>query len=273
MNGFVTRFAPSPTGRLHLGHALSAFAVWDAAEAVGGAVLLRIEDIDTARCRPEFTDGIIEDLNWLGLSWQGRIRFQSAHFPDYQTVLAALEARGLIYRCRLSRREMTLAQASPAEHAAEGINQPGPPEISRPFAWRLSLEKARRALTGEWESLHYVEQDAQGRHERPADLSDFGDIVLARRDTPASYHLACCHDDWLQGVSHVIRGEDLRTVTAIHVLLQKLMGWPHPVYTFHPLLLGQDGRKLAKRRSDKSLADYRKEGMTPQDIRAMCARA
>lgn len=260
MEAFVTRFAPSPTGRLHMGHALSAFAVWEAARRAGGQVLLRIEDIDLTRCRPEFREGIFEDLAWLGLQWQGPVRCQSDHFDDYRGVLSHLQARGLIYRCVLTRKERTEATVP----AASGDVPEG-----KAFAWRLSLERARRLLGDEWGALHYLEEAASGVREIAADPSRFGDIVLARKDTPASYHLACCHDDWLQGITHVIRGEDLRDVTAIHVLLQKLLGWPQPVYSFHRLVLGIDGSKLSKSRRDKSLAQYRAEGMTPDDIRAM----
>lgn len=281
MTDYLTRFAPSPTGRLHLGHAVSAFNVWAAAAEAGGKVRLRIEDIDQTRCRPEYEAGILEDLRWLGLNWQGEVRRQSDHFDDYRAVLDTLRARGLIYRCFRTRREIAAslpAGADPDEAAFVGRPLSPSEEAERlahnaAFAWRLSLEAARDAIGPAWETLHYMEQTAGGLRRVAADPAPFGDVVLARKDTPASYHLACCHDDALQGITHVVRGEDLRAVTAVHALLQALMGWPQPVYRFHPLMLGSDGRKLSKRNADKSLAEYRAEGMTPGDIRAMTAPA
>lgn len=281
MSDYITRFAPSPTGRLHLGHAVSAFNVWAAAAEAGGQVRLRIEDIDQTRCKPEYETGILEDLSWLGLSWDGPIRRQSDHFSDYRAVLDTLRARGLIYRCFRTRREIAAslpAGADPDEAGFIGRPLSALEEAERlshngAFAWRLSLEAARSALAGRWETLSYAEQTSEGVRRVPADPCRFGDVVLARKDTPASYHLACCHDDAVQNISHVVRGEDLREVTAIHAMLQALMDWPQPVYRFHPLLLGQDGKKLSKRNSDKSLAEYRAEGMTPEDIRAMTAPA
>lgn len=272
-----TRFAPSPTGRLHLGHAASAFAVWDAARAEGGEVLLRIEDIDQTRCRPEFEAALTEDLAWLGLEWTGAVRRQSDHFADYSTVLGELRARGLVYRCFLTRREIAARLPAGADPDEGGlVSHPLSPaeEAERlthnaPFAWRLSLDAASRALGTAYTALGYTEWTTTGTRKLPARPERFGDIVLARKDTPTSYHLACCHDDALQAVTHITRGEDLREVTAIHTLLQALMDWPRPLYRFHPLIFGPDGKKLSKRFGDKSLADYRKEGMTPDDIRAM----
>lgn len=281
MLDYITRFAPSPTGRLHLGHAVSAFNVWAAAAEAGGKVYLRIEDIDQTRCRPEYEAGILEDLSWLGLSWEGPVRRQSDHFSDYRAALDTLQARGLIYRCFRTRREIAASLPAGADPDEAGFfSRPLSPleEAQRlahnaAFAWRLSLEAARKVLGPRWGSLSYPEETAGGLRRVPADPSRFGDVVLARKDTPASYHLACCHDDALQGISHVVRGEDLREVTSVHALLQALMGWPQPVYRFHPLLLGADGKKLSKRNADKSLAEYRAEGMTPEDIRAMTAPA
>lgn len=280
MSGILTRFAPSPTGRLHLGHALSALAVWSRAADAGGKVRLRIEDIDQTRCLPEYESGIYEDLDWLGLRWAGPVRRQSEHFADYQSVLASLQQRGLIYRCFRTRREILAklpAGADPAE--APFFSKPLAPdeesfrlERQAPFAWRLSLSAARDMLGDEFARLAYREEVPGGERLVPASPARFGDVVLARKDTPASYHLACCHDDALQGISHVVRGEDLREVTSVHVLLQALMGWPQPVYCFHPLILGPDGKKLSKSHAAKSLAEYRREGMTPDDIRAMTAR-
>lgn len=276
-----TRFAPSPTGRLHLGHAASAFAVWDAARAEGGEVLLRIEDIDQTRCRPDYEGAILEDLDWLGFGWTGPVRRQSDHFAEYAEVLNLLRARGLVYRCFLTRREIAArlpAGADPEEGGLVSRPLPAAEEVERlahnaPFAWRLSLDAARRALGPAYNALAYAEWTAAGARTVPARPDRFGDVVLARKDTPTSYHLACCHDDALQSITHIIRGEDLREVTAIHALLQALMGWPRPLYRFHPLILGADGKKLSKRFGDKSLGDYRKQGMTPDDIRAMTRAA
>tara|TARA_R110002072_G_scaffold94226_1_gene208374 strand:- start:1476 stop:2321 length:846 start_codon:yes stop_codon:yes gene_type:complete len=281
MTGFVTRFAPSPTGHLHLGHAASAFHVWDAARAAGGQVLLRIEDIDQTRCRPEYEASILSDLKWLGLDWSGPVRRQSEHFDAYARVLENLEARGLIYRCFKTRREIAAALPAGADpDEAPYVGKPVSPATEserlargHAFAWRLSLCAARDALGARYKALAFTEETAQGVRMVPANPSAFGDVVLARKDTPASYHLACCHDDALQGITHVIRGEDIRDMTSVHVLLQALMDWPTPLYRFHPLLLGPDGKKLSKRAGDKGLAAFREEGLTPGDIRAMIAAA
>ena len=275
--GFVTRFAPSPTGYLHLGHAASAFHVWAGAEAAGGTVLLRIEDVDQGRCRPEYEASILETLRWLGLDWDGPVRRQSDHFDEYAAIISQLEARGLLYRCFRTRRE--IAALMPAGlHAETGAFTAGPlPKAQQEerlqrghaFAWRLSLAAARTALGSAYDDLHYVE-DVDGALRRvPADPGSFGDVVLSRKDTPASYHLACCHDDALQGVTHIIRGEDIREMTAVHALLQALMDWPRPIYQFHPLILGPDGKKLSKRAGDKGLLAWREEGKSPQELRVM----
>lgn len=276
-----TRFAPSPTGRLHLGHAASVFAVRDAAEALGAETLLRIEDIDQTRCRAPFEAAILEDLAWLGLAWTGEVRRQSDHFADYTILLNALRARGLVYRCFLTRREIAARLPAGADPDEGGLaSQPlhKEDEASRlergaPFAWRLSLEAARQALGARYDTLAFTEWTDSGDRTCPARPDRFGDVVLARKDTPTSYHLACCHDDALQGITHVVRGEDLRDVTHVHALLQALMDWPRPVYRFHPLILGPDGKKLSKRYGSKTLRDYRDDGMTPDDIRAMTRAA
>ena len=274
---FLTRFAPSPTGHLHLGHAASAFHVWDAARQAGGKVLLRLEDIDQTRCRPEYDASIIRDLEWLGLGWEGAVRRQSEHFEAYAAVLEDLRARGLIYRCFRTRREIAAALPAGADPDQSGytgkpLSQAEETDLigrNQPFAWRLSLAAARKALGARYDALTYTEQTPQGPRETPADPAPFGDVVLARKDTPASYHLACCHDDALQGITHVIRGEDIHEMTAVHALLQALMDWPRPVYRFHPLVMGPDGRKLSKRAGDKGLLAWREDGKTPADIRAM----
>ncbi|MBA3070543.1 MAG: tRNA glutamyl-Q(34) synthetase GluQRS [Hyphomonas sp.] len=281
MTVFRTRFAPSPTGRLHLGHAASAFAVWDAADAAGGDVLLRIEDIDQTRCRAPFETAILEDLAWLGLKWTGTVRRQSDHFDNYTTLLNHLRAQGLVYRCFLSRREIAARLPAGADPDEGGlVSRPLSPadEAERlahqqPFAWRLSLDAARRALGGRFAELAYREWTPAGIRSVPARPERFGDVVLARKDTPASYHLACCHDDALQDITDIVRGEDLHAVTGIHALLQALMDWPRPVYRFHSLILGPDCKKLSKRFGSKTLGDFRAEGMTPDDIRAMTRAA
>ncbi|KCZ92115.1 tRNA glutamyl-Q(34) synthetase GluQRS [Hyphomonas johnsonii] len=277
MEQFITRFAPSPTGHLHLGHALSAFHVWRDAARAGGAVLLRLEDIDQTRCRPQYEASILADLKWLGLDWSGPVRRQSQHFDEYAADLEALRQRGLIYRCFKTRREIAAALPAGADPDEAGLTgKPLAPavEASRlarghAFAWRLSLSAARAELGARYGTLAYTELTPAGPRQVRADPKPFGDVVLARKDTPASYHLACCHDDALQGVTHVTRGEDIRTMTSVHVLLQALMDWPVPVYRFHPLLVGPDGKKLSKRAGDKGLLAWRADGKTPADIRAM----
>ena len=277
MADFVTRFAPSPTGYLHLGHACSAFHVWEAAKAANGRVLLRIEDIDQTRCRPEYEAAILEDLAWLGLSWDGPVRRQSDHFDEYEAILKNLQHRGLVYRCFRTRRE--IAAAMPAGAVADEWGFTGRPlsaleEESRlarghAFAWRLSLAAAQDALGPRYQQLSYIDESDGTARRVAADPRPFGDVVLGRKETPASYHLACCHDDALQGVTHVIRGEDIREMTVVHALLQALMDWPQPVYRFHPLVLGPDGKKLSKRAGDRGLRAWRDEGKTPDDLRRM----
>ena len=277
---FVTRFAPSPTGRLHKGHAFSALTGWRAARTAGGGFLLRIEDIDPTRCRPEFEAGILEDLAWLGLDWETPVRRQSQHLDDYARVVGSLEALGLLYRCFRTRKEILDAIGDAPHGPAEAV-RPGPHAADeeaalltagRPFAWRLSLDRAREHLGGAaWEALSFVEEGEGPDGERGvirARPETAGDVVVARKDAGAAYHVAVTHDDALQQVSHVIRGEDLFEATHIQVLLQALMGWPTPVYRHHRLLTGPDGRRFAKRDGSVTLAQLRSEGVTPADLRA-----
>jgi len=282
---FVTRFAPSPTGRLHLGHAYSAVLAHDMARAQGGDFLLRIEDIDQGRCRPEFETGILEDLDWLGLAWPKPFRCQSDHMSDYAQALARLRALGVVYRCFLTRREI-MEQAMSAPHGAgegpDGIIYRGPNQpmsadeeemrIARgdQFAWRLSIRYSQDLLGEEFARLGFVERafGSNAEHAMTARPESLGDVVLARKDTPTSYHLAVVHDDALQGVSHVIRGDDLRASTHIHVLLQRLLGLPTPVYMHHKLITGPDGKRYAKRDGSVTLAALRASGLSPADIRA-----
>jgi glutamyl-Q tRNA(Asp) synthetase len=282
---FVTRFAPSPTGRLHLGHAYSALLAHDTVRREGGSFLLRLEDIDTTRCRPEYEAGVYEDLAWLGIKWPTPVRRQSDHFDDYAAAIDRLRARGVVYRCFLTRREIA-EQAMSAPHApgegADGIIYRGPASpisadeeearLARgdSFAWRLSLNYSQVLLGEEFAQLEFVEFDVATKLERSviARPALHGDVILARKDTPASYHLCVVHDDALQGVTHVIRGEDLRAATHVHVLIQRLLGLPTPRYHFHPLLTGPDGKRYAKRDQSLTLAALRAAGVTPAQVRA-----
>lgn len=277
---FVTRFAPSPTGRLHKGHAFSALTAWRAAKDAGGRFLLRIEDIDPTRCRPEFEAGIYEDLAWLGLDWETPVRRQSDHLADYAAVVEALDRRGLLYRCFRTRKEI-LDAIGDAPHGPAEAARPGPHPAEeearllaegRPFAWRLSLDRAREALGGAaWDGLKFIEEglgpDGEtGRIKARPETA--GDVVLARKDAGTAYHLAVTHDDALEKVSHVIRGQDLFEATHIQRLIQALMGWPAPVYRHHRLLAGPDGRRYAKRDRSVTLAELRAGGLTPDRLRA-----
>lgn len=271
MAELVTRFAPSPTGALHLGHAFAALTAFDAADAAGGRFILRIEDIDHTRCRPEHEAAMLDDLAWLGLRWETPVRRQSEHMDAYADVLDQLIARGLVYRDFRTRREV-MAESASAPHGAPDLvrGQPAADEAERlaagdSYAWRLSLERCRDMLGGAWDALRF---EADGAIVK-ADPSRHGDVILARKEFPTSYHLASVHDDALQGVTHVIRGEDLREAAHLHVLLQKLMGWPTPIYRHHRLILGADGKRLAKRDRAQSLRALRETGETPDSIRRM----
>lgn len=277
---FATRFAPSPTGRLHKGHAFSALTAWTAAKAAGGRFVLRIEDIDPTRCRPEYGAGILEDLAWLGLDWETPVRRQSDHLDDYAAVIENLRARGLLYRCFRTRKEILNAIGG-APHGAMEAARPGPHSANEeaqllasgaPFAWRLSLERARETL-GEaaWNGLSFVE-DGEGPNGETGvvavDPEAAGDVVLARKDTGVAYHLAVTHDDALQGITHVIRGQDLFQATHVQRLIQTLMDWPAPTYRHHVLLEGPDGRRYAKRDRSITLAELSAGGLTPDALRA-----
>jgi glutamyl-Q tRNA(Asp) synthetase len=271
---FVTRFAPSPTGYLHLGHALSALTAFDAARAAGGRFVLRIEDIDQGRVRPEFDAAIFEDLAWLGIEWETPVRRQSAHMPEYAAALQHLIDRELVYRCFRTRREVAEAIAS-APHAESGDVFRGealPPheeqaklDAGEPFAWRLSLKKARSALGPAYFALVFEDETGAVR----AEPERHGDVILARKDFPTSYHLASIWDDALQGVTHVIRGEDLREAAHLHVLLQRLLELPQPVYRHHRLVIGEDGKRLAKRDEAATLRALRDAGKGAADVRAL----
>ncbi|MDR7229966.1 glutamyl-Q tRNA(Asp) synthetase [Caulobacter sp. BE264] len=272
---FITRFAPSPTGHLHRGHAYSALTAFDAARAAGGRFILRIEDIDATRCRPEYDAAILEDLAWLGLRWEEPIRRQSEHLADFETAIAGLRDRGLVYRCFKTRKEIDIGRA-PHEPAVAYVGAPlGAHEeaerLSRgePFAWRLSLAAARETLGG-FDALTFVEDGVDGSSPRTIQARPeiAGDIVLARKDVGVAYHLAVVHDDALQGVSHVIRGEDLFEATHIQRLLQALLDLPTPTYRHHGLLTGPDGKRYAKRDKAQTLRELRATGMTASALRA-----
>ncbi len=263
----TTRFAPSPTGRLHIGHALSAIGAHDLARKAGGRFLLRIEDIDGARSRPEHVAGIIEDLGWLGLAWDGPVIFQSERLALYQAALDRLRTMGLLYPCFCTRADIAreIAASMAAPHAGpDGPLYPGtcrtlaPGErearlASEPHAWRIDMAKAV-ALAGpiSWDDA------VLGR--MTADPLRHGDVVLARKDAPASYHLAVTTDDAGQGVTDVVRGRDLLAATDVHRLLQALLGLPTPLYHHHPLILGSDGVRLAKRTGAPTLVSLREAG-------------
>ncbi len=256
----VTRFAPSPTGHLHLGSAHSALFAWYAARKSGGRFLLRIEDIDTQRCRPEYIAAIIEDLKWLGLDWDGDIRVQTEHLADYHAAIANLAGRGLAYPCFCSRADSAASASAP--HGAGSAIYPGTCRrltaaqrairAGDKHAWRLDVAAC-------WASLGQV----------GADPLHAGDVVIGRRDTPASYHLCVTHDDALQGVTLVTRGADLGETVPLHNLLQRIMSWPVPAYRHHALLTDPTGQRLAKRDRAVGIRTLRQNGATAAQVRGM----
>ncbi|GAM98047.1 glutamyl-Q-tRNA synthetase [alpha proteobacterium U9-1i] len=271
---FVTRFAPSPTGHLHLGHAFSALTAFESARAANGRFILRIEDIDQGRARPEFEVAILEDLAWLGIEWEHPVRRQSEHLGEYARVLDDLIARNLVYRCFRTRKEVADAIAS-APHGETGdvfrgealdpVEEQEKLDAGESYAWRLSIKKARAALGPAFFTLMFEDETGLVR----AEPEKHGDVVLARKDFATSYHLASVWDDAQQGVTHVIRGEDLRGAAHLHALLQRLLGLPTPRYLHHRLILGDDGKRLAKRDQAAALRALREAGRTPADVRAM----
>ncbi|SCD23477.1 tRNA glutamyl-Q(34) synthetase GluQRS [Brucella inopinata] len=287
MTAPVFRFAPSPNGQLHLGHAYSALLNANMAEQSGGRFLLRMEDIDTARCTPALEQGIYDDLHWLGLTWETPVRRQSEHFGEYRNALTKLADKGLVYPAFLSRSEV---RKRISEACVSGDGWPSDPDgtplypqdernmsekeqmehivSGAPYAWRLDMDKA---LAAAGEPLFWNESGAgpDGETGRlAADPAKWGDVVIARKDTPTSYHLSVVVDDALQGITHIVRGRDLFHATSVHRLLQKLLGLPEPLYHHHDLVLGEDGQKLSKSRKDTALASLREQGWTPADIRA-----
>ena len=282
---FTTRFAPSPTGPLHLGHAYSALLAADMAGTAEGRFLLRIEDIDSSRARPEWEDGIYDDLAWLGLTWETPVMRQSERLPAYRAALTRLWALGLLYPCTCSRRDIAAAAEAPQEgvppaFGPDGLIYPGTcrqiPNPASPLpnaVLRLNMARALRTLA---DPLVFTETGASPEGETGQIilshvmlLADVGDIILARAEMGASYHLSVVIDDAAQGVTLVPRGQDLFTATYIHVVLQKLLGLPTPTYHHHRLIRDENGKRLAKRDDARAIRLYRDEGKTPADIRAM----
>lgn len=280
----VFRFAPSPNGYLHLGHALSALLNAEMARAVGGRLLLRIEDIDATRCRPEYEVAIYEDLAWLGIAWEQPVRRQSEHFDDYRAALGKLDAMGLIYPSFESRTEIAALVAAREAKGPWPRDPDGAPlypgtaktisaderrrrlASGAPYALRLDMAGALTKVG----SLSWNESGAGPAGETgivKADPAAWGDVILARKDTPTSYHLAVVVDDAAQGVTEVVRGQDLFHATSVHRLLQVLLGLPAPRYRHHRLVLDADGRKLSKSTQATALRELRARGLTPADIR------
>ena len=272
----VTRFAPSPTGYLHLGHGYSAVFAAARARETGGRFLLRIEDIDRGRCRPEFERGAIEDLAWLGLAWEQPARRQSDHMADYAGAIAELDGLGVLYPCFCTRAEIAaeVAAAAQAPHGPDGPRYPGTcrrlddaerakrMDLGRAYALRLDVEKAAHVAG----PLTWTDLGKGAVEVRPETI---GDVVIARKETPTSYHLAVTVDDQLQGVTLVTRGDDLFRATDVHRLLQALLGYATPRYHHHALLAGADGRRLAKRDGARTLRELRAQGLGPDDVRAL----
>lgn len=270
----VTRFAPSPTGLLHLGHAFAAGFAFQLAQQAGGRFLIRLEDIDGTRSRPEYEQALFADLAWLGLHWEEPVRRQSDHFDDYRAALAQLQAQGLIYPCFCTRKEIQ-AEIAGAANAPQGPDGPLYPGTCRhldeatrqqrmaeglPFALRLDVAQATRRVG------HDLLWTDTGHGEHRATPEIFGDVVLARKETPASYHLAVVVDDALQGITHVTRGLDLLPATHLHRLLQALLGLPVPHYHHHRLITDEQGKRLAKRDQARSLQSLRESGWSPAQV-------
>ncbi len=285
----VFRFAPSPNGHLHLGHALSALVDFEMARSLGGRFLLRIEDIDPERCRPEFEQAIFEDLSWLGIGWEQPVRRQSENLDAYRDALAKLEAQGLVYPSFESRAEVArqIAQHHGAPWPRDPDGSPLYPGTARqlppderarriaagePYALRLDMHAAIQR-TG---ALTWVETGADPKQDHETLMAQperWGDVVLARKDTPTSYHLSVVVDDALQGVTHVVRGQDLYQATSVHRVLQTLLGLPAPLYHHHRLILDAEGHKLSKSTQATALRELREQGRKPADIRRMVGLA
>lgn len=278
------RFAPSPNGALHLGHACSALLNARLASQTGGRMLLRIEDIDTTRCTPEFEAAIYRDLEWLGIRWEMPVRRQSEHFADYREALDRLIAEGLVYPAFMSRGEIRafIAQSGkrwphdpdgaplypPADKALSERERKRRMAEGAPFAWRLDVAAALDRIGNSLYWEEFTDETLTATHRIEAEPQSWGDVIVARKEVPTSYHLAVVVDDAIQGVSHVVRGRDLYLATSVQRLLQELLGLPAPRYLHHLLILGPDGRKLSKSFRDTGLAALREAGVTPAQIAA-----
>lgn len=265
----VTRFAPSPTGPLHLGHAYAAIVAHDMAREAGGRFLIRIEDIDQSRCRPAWEAQIFDDLEWLGLSWDGEPLRQSDQMARYSSALASLGH--LTYFCTCTRRDIEFALSAPQEGAIIGPDGPVYPGTCRNSSHTIGAIRLNMAAAARSTSFTETGHAVAGQIITCAnDYSQtIGDIVLARRDLGTSYHLSVVLDDAVAGITHVTRGADLFDATRIHVLLQDILGLPRPIYHHHPLIRDDQGKRLAKRDDARALSKYRAEGATPADIRRM----
>ena len=280
----ITRFAPSPTGPLHLGHAFSALTAYDMARAAGGQFLLRIEDIDQTRARPEWEAQIYDDLHWLGIDWPEPVMRQSTRGAAYQVVLKDLFQNGFLYGCACNRRDILAAASAPQEGAEppagpDGILYPGtcrgtetallPPgtpnvahrlDVAKTAIGSYAFTETGEGPNGESGTITFTAEEA---------VALLGDVVLARRDGFVAYHLAVVLDDAAQGITHVVRGQDLFEATRIHVVLQRLLGLPRPIYHHHRLIRDEAGKRLAKRDVARAIARYREDGASPDDIRRM----
>lgn len=284
----VFRFAPSPNGALHLGHALSAFLNADMAARLHGRFLLRIEDIDIARCTPELEAAMCEDLHWLGLNWEEPVRRQSEHFDEYESVLKKLIRAELVYPAFMSRGDIRAYISEAGDHGRTWPRDPDgvphyPPadrnltarerrrrmDSGAPFAWRLDVEAAMARIGEPLMWTEFADETLERRTTVAARPQAWGDIVIARKDAPTSYHLSVILDDAAQNVSHIVRGRDLYDATSVQRLLQELLGLPQPAYFHHRLVVGDDGRKLSKSARDTGLSQLRLSGATPADIRSL----
>jgi len=266
-SGVVTRFAPSPTGRLHRGNAFSALTAANLAAQPGGRFLLRIEDIDTTRCRPEFEAAIEEDLAWIGLTWEQPVRRQSEHTAFYRSALSQLEAEGLVYPCDRTRREVleSMSRAPQAGDPADKLRGIAEGQV----AWRLSMKAAQRKIS--FENLVFHEEVGGPSGEKgaiPVDPTRVGDVVLGRKGLGVSYHLAVVLDDALQGVTHVTRGVDIFESTHVQRVLQALLGLPTPIYRHHRLIMRPDGKRFAKRDTGETLRELRTGRLDPWELRS-----
>lgn len=271
----VFRFAPSPNGRLHLGHAYSAWLNYALARQCRGRFLVRLEDIDTTRCTRELADACLSDLAWLGLTWEHPVRVQSQHWDDYARALEQLKAKGLVYRCFCTRSDIAAAGAGKDPDGAPlypgTCSRLAEDEIQArlakgiPHCWRLHMDKALAQHSGPL-SYHRFALPSFAAGEVQAKPARWGDVILSRKETPASYHLSVVVDDALQGVTHVVRGADLEAATDVHALLQALLGLPPPLYHHHGLLMSHEGDKLAKSKGSETLADLRMRGLNQLNL-------